>query len=129
MKKLKRNEFIADIVIVVVLLVSTLGYKVYKTHQYNEGLKEVIIELDAGDYNKIKAYKTDKNTLGELALEMEEEIVVTDGFVAGVFGFEPNMDNQEWLLLSVNNVPAITGIDEIILEDGQTIQLELKVGW
>lgn len=132
MSNLRRNKFIVSLIMVVLMAVGVFGYKAYQKHQYNEGLKEITVELDAGDFSKIKSYKTDKDTLSEFIKDMGEDAVHTDtGFmmITGLYGFEANMDNQEWLKLYVNGVVSEVGADQVILEDGQEIEFELTIGW
>lgn len=99
-----------------------------------EGEKSVTIEVisERDNFEYKQEYKTDLEYLGDL-LE-EKELIGFDTsefgrYITSVKGYAASNDDQSWWSVAVNGESAVTGVDEIVLKDGEIYTLELKIGW
>lgn len=102
--------------------------------QPQDGLKKITVEVvdERDGVKESKAYSTDEEYLGDF-LESEELIGFDTSeygrFITSVMGYEASNDDQSWWCVYVNGETAVTGVDEIVVEDGSTYRLELTIGW
>lgn len=99
-----------------------------------EGEKSITVQIvsERDNYNFEQEYTTDEEYLGNF-LESENLIGFETSdygrFVKSAQGFEANDAEQSWWCIMVNGESAVTGVDEIVIEDGDIYLLELKIGW
>lgn len=133
---MQRNQKIA-VLLGIGLAVMTMAlaavYFVTKP-QPQDGSKKITIEVVAerDSFSDTKEYSTDEQYLGDF-LAKEGIIGFESGaygrFITSVMGHEASNDDQSWWCVYVNGESAVTGIDEIVVEDGSTYRLELTIGW
>lgn len=99
-----------------------------------DGEKAITLQImsERDSYSFEQEYKTDEQYLGDF-LE-KEGIIGFDSteygrYITSVQGYESSNEDQSWWSIYVNGESAVTGVDEIILEDGSVYLLELKIGW
>ena len=83
-------------------------------------------------YDQTTDCKSDAEFLGEFLRTFDScEYQESDYgiYVTGFDGMKEDLDNQYWWCISVNGEAAVTGADEIPLQDGDTYNFTLKQGW
>ena len=101
---------------------TTAGMKNFKVH--------IVSERDV--YDQTAYCKSDAEFLGEFLRNYSDcEYQESDYgiYVTGFDGMKEDLDNQYWWCISVNGEAAVTGADEIPLQDGDTYNFTLKQGW
>lgn len=99
-----------------------------------EGKKSITVQINSprDNYSFEQKYSTDEEYLGNF-LESEKligfETSTYGRFIKSAQGFEANDEEQSWWCVLVNGESAVTGVDEIVIEDGAVYCLELKIGW
>lgn len=91
---------------------------------------QIVSERDG--YDQTTDCKSDAEFLGEFlrnysGCEYQESDYGI--YVTGFDGMKEDLDNQYWWCISVNGEAAVTGADEIPLQDGDTYNFTLKQGW
>ncbi|MBR5513274.1 MAG: DUF4430 domain-containing protein [Ruminococcus sp.] len=98
------------------------------------GDKSITVQIvsERDNYNFKQQYTTDEEYLGNF-LEKENligfETSTYGRFIKSAHGFEANDSDQSWWCIMVNGESSVTGVDEIVIQDGDVYQLELKIGW
>lgn len=132
---MKNNKKLLTILsIVLIAIVLFLGYKTFLAPKGVEGEKEVIMEIIAEQENIHEnfTYHTDYEFLYELMKEKEKEIGA--GFedsslgimLTGLMNYSANADNNEYFHILVNGEDAMTGIQEIPLNNQDHYIFELR---
>ena len=132
--KNKKNLKIALLLIVFVLLITGAMYLYSQSRQKTqEGSKTISVEVVMSDKESTSyEIKTDaeflRGALEENALISGEE---TDMglFVKTVDGYTVDDSKQEWWLFFKNTESLMTGTDETVVYDGDSIRIELQVGY
>lgn len=99
-----------------------------------EGGKNITLQVvsERDSYNFEEKYETEEEYLGEF-LAKEGIIGFDTGeygrYITSVNGYAAGNDDQSWWCVMVNGESAVTGVDEIVIEDGAEYLLELKIGW
>ncbi len=136
-EKRKSKKILIGIIGIIVLAVLCVGmWFIYsKTREKPiEGGKQITVQVESerDEYSFEQSYNTDEEYLGNF-LDKEGLIGFNESeygrFITSVQGYESNDDEQSWWSISVNGESAMTGIDEIVIKDGDVYMLELKIGW
>lgn len=99
-----------------------------------DGEKSITVQIvsERDSYNYEQNYTTDEQYLGSF-LEKENLIGFENStygrFIKSAQGLNANDEEQSWWCVMVNGESAVTGVDEIVIEDGAVYLLELKIGW
>lgn len=99
-----------------------------------DGSKSIVIEVEAerDGYSYSKSYSTDEQYLGDF-LEKEGLIGFDKSeygrFITSVMNHAASNEDQSWWCVYINGESAVTGVDEIVIEDGSLYRLELMIGW
>lgn len=109
---------------------------VYSSTRENpeDGGKSITVQVESqrDSYSFEQVYNTDESYLGDF-LEKEGLIGFDTSeygrYITSVQGYAANDEDQSWWSISVNGESAVTGVDEIVIEDGGVYLLELKIGW
>ncbi|MDE5855065.1 MAG: DUF4430 domain-containing protein, partial [Ruminococcus sp.] len=92
----------------------------------------VQIESKRDKYSFEQSYNTDEEYLGNF-LDKQGLIGFNESeygrYITSVQGYELNDEEQSWWSISVNGESAMTGVDEIVINDNDVYLLELKIGW
>jgi hypothetical protein len=92
----------------------------------------VTVVGSAGETLMNKTLRTDATTLSAL---LEENKIVGfkqssyGRYIITVYGLTADEGKQQWWHISQNGKDAMTGADELIIKDGDTIVLTLKSGY
>ncbi len=125
---------IAGVIILALLCVGLWFIKDLSKKEVVEGDKSITVQIisERDNYNFEKKYNTDEEYLGNF-LEKENLIGFETSdygrFIKSAQGFKANDAEQSWWCVMVNGESAVTGVDEIVIEDGAVYLLELKIGW
>ena len=138
MEEKKNNKrLIAIIAGIVVLIAVCVGLLfVYRSTREEpiEGGKSITVQIESNrdSYSFEKTYSTDEEYLGNF-LDSQGLIGFDESeygrFITSVQGYEAKSDEQSWWSISINGESAMTGVDEIVIADGDTYLLELKIGY
>ena len=132
MSKKKKITLIS--VFVEVVAVAALVAVVLNEKRPTAGVKNFKVQIvsERDGYDQTADCKSDAEFLGEFLRTFEGcEYQESDYgiYVTGFDGMKEDLDNQYWWCISVNGEAAVTGADEIPLQDGDTYNFTLKQGW
>ncbi len=99
-----------------------------------EGMKTFQVEIvsERDDYSETTQEQSDAEFLGEFLRTMEGcewEDSQYGIYIKGFDGMMEDLDQQYWWCISVDGESAVTGADEIPLEEGGVYNFTLKQGW
>lgn len=135
--KSNKKKVIIGIVaaLVLVILCVVMGWLYLSTREEAvDGDKTITLQVNSqrDSYSFTQEYTTTELYLGDF-LAGEGIIGYNEGefgrYITSVQGYEAKDEEQSWWSVSVNGESAVTGVDEIVLEDGSVYLLELKIGW
>lgn len=131
-KKNSKKAWIAAAALVVVIAV--LGCVYYFTRpETAAGAKSITVEVvDKDGSSEEFQYDTDREYLGEVLLD--EKLVEGDEgqyglFITSVNGISADEGNQEWWCITKGGGQVNTSADQTPIEDGDTYELTLMVGY
>lgn len=132
MSKKKKITLIS--VFVAVVAVAAIVAVVLNQKSTTAGVKNFKVQIvsERDGYDQTTDCKSDAEFLGEFLRTFEGcEYQESDYgiYVTGFDGMKEVLDNQYWWCISVNGEAAVTGADEIPLQDGDTYSFTLKQGW
>ena len=132
MSKKKKITLIS--VFVAVVAVAAIVALVLNQKSTTAGMKNFKVQIvsERDGYDQTTDCKSDAEFLGEFLRTFEGcEYQESDYgiYVTGVDGMKEDLDNLYWWCISVNGEAAVTGADEIPLQDGDTYNFTLKQGW
>lgn len=136
-EKQNNKKLLIGIIGIIVLAILCVGmWFIYsKTREKPvEGGKQITVQIksERDEYSFEQSYNTDEEYLGSFLAEQgligfnESEY---GRYITSVLGYEANDDEQSWWSISVNGESAMTGVDEIVINDNDVYLLELKIGW
>jgi len=131
---LKNKQFIISIIVLILAIIGISSYKFYVNSKAVAGLKEykVIVTYTDNTFNEEFKIETEENSLGK-DLNEKKLIEVENGpygrFVTGVHGRKADESKQEWWNLVVNGENSSTGIDDVMINDGDIVEFILTTGW
>ena len=119
---------------VLAALLLFMGYKTFLAPKGVEGTKKVTIQIVNKDkkIDTIYTFKTDHEFLHDLLVENEKKLGATfkkfdfGTMVTGMGNYVAEDAKKEFFSLSVNDVDALTGPQEIPIKDGDKYKFELK---
>lgn len=132
MTKKQKITWVSVFAILLVIAAAAAGILNYRATQ--AGTKNFKIEVvsDRDNYSQITDCKSDLEYLGEY-LRTFESCEWQDSqygiYITGFDGMQEDMENQYWWCVSVNGEAAVTGADEIPLQEGDTYNFTLMQGW
>ncbi len=136
-KKSNTKKIVIGIIGVLILVLICIGMWFISQSAKKDtvsGEKSITVQIisEKDNYNFEQKYTTDEEYLGNF-LEKENLIGFEESsygrFVKSAQGIETNDAEQSWWCIMVNGESAVTGVDEIIIEDNAVYLLELKIGW
>lgn len=133
-KKKNNKRLIAGIVFLIAVCVGLLFVYRNTREEAIEGGKSITVQVESqrDSYSFNQTYTTDEQYLGNFL--DKEGLIGFDTyeygrFITSVQGYEAKDEEQSWWCISVNGESAMTGVDEIVIADGDTYLLELKTGY
>ena len=119
---------------IVILLFGFYAYNYMNIIKKTEGEKiiSVTINSERDDFSETITHQTETLNLGEALVEME--IIGFDDteygkYIHTVSDIYADSDSEEWWKISVNGEDAMVGADEIAINDGDDINIDLVVGF
>lgn len=133
-KMSKKKKITLISVFVVVVAVAAIVAVVLNQKSTTAGVKNFKVQIvsERDGYDQTADCKSDAEFLGEFLRNYSDcEYQESDYgiYVTGFDGMKEDLDNQYWWCISVNGEAAVTGADEIPLQDGDTYNFTLKQGW
>ena len=131
---LKNKKFIVSIIVLLIAVFCFAGYKFYINSKAVDGIKEYKIIVTDSDKTFSEEFDvtTKEKSLGE-DLDKRKLIESENGsygrFVTEVNGRKADESKQEWWNLVVNGESSSTGIDDVMINDGDTVEFILTTGW
>ena len=131
---LKNQKFIVSIIVLLIAVFGFAGYKFYINSKAVNGLKEykVIVTDTDKTFNEELDIKTEEKSLGKDLDErglIESENGPYGRFITGVNGRKADESKKEWWNVVINGENSSTGIDDVMINDGDTVELILTTGW
>lgn len=127
----KKTPLIALAVLVVVAIILGVVYFVTREEPV-EGGKEITVEIVYDDVDKSVTITTDEEFLRG-AMEQENLIAGSDSewglYVTEVDGRAADDSIQEWWCITQDGEMTSTGVDEVVIEDGDHFEFTLVTGW
>ncbi len=132
MSKKKKITLIS--VFIAVVAVAAIAAVVLNQTSTAEGMKNFKVQIvsERDGYDQTTDCRSDAEYLGEYLRTMDDiQYQESDYgiYITGINGMEEDLDNQYWWCISVNGETAVTGADEIPLQDGDTYSFTLTQGW
>lgn len=132
MKNNKKLLTILSIVLIAVVLY--LGYNTFLAPKGIEGEKEITMKIivEQENINESFTYDTDLEFLYELMKEKEEEIGASFEesdlgiMLTGLMNYTADPSNNEYFHIIINEEDAVTGVQEIPLNDQDLYTFELR---
>jgi hypothetical protein len=130
------SSIISAIIVIVIAVGVTLGYRVYVKHNVEKGTKEitvnVVADTDDYDYSKTYTIETDEEFLGYALVN--NLTLVTEGeegnrYITGVDDVNADSSKQEWWKILINDQMGDFGMDDQPIKDGDVITIKLEVGY
>ena len=133
-KMSKKKKITLISVFVAVVAVAAIVAVVLNQKSTIAGMKNFKVQIvsERDGYDQTTDCKSDAEFLGEFLRNYSDcEYQESDYgiYVTGFDGMKEDLDNQYWWCISVNGEAAVTGADEIPLQDGDTYNFTLKQGW
>ena len=133
-KMSKKKKITLILVFVAVVAVAAIVAVVLNQKSTTAGVKNFKVQIvsERDGYDQTTDCKSDAEFLGEFLRNYSDcEYQESDYgiYVTGFDGMKEDLDNQYWWCISVNGEAAVTGADEIPLQDGDTYNFTLKQGW
>ena len=134
MSKKKKITLISVFVAVVAVVAIVAVVLNQKSTSTTDGMKNFKLEIvsERDDYDTTIDCNSTYEFLGEFlrsysGCEYQESDYGI--YITGFNGMKEDLDNQYWWCISVNGEAAVTGADEIPLQDGDTYNFTLMQGW
>jgi hypothetical protein len=131
---LKNQKFIVSIIVLLIAVFGFASYKFYINSKAVDGIKEYrLIVTDTGKTFKEEFNLTTKEKSLGKDLHNRNLIESEDGrygrFIIGVNGRKADESKKEWWNLVINDENSSTGIDDVMINDGDTVEFILTIGW
>ncbi len=119
----------AAILVVVGVIAGVLNYRATQ-----EGVKHFKVEVtsERDGYSQTTECESEEEYVGAFLRTFEEcdwEESDYGIYIKGFDGMSEDIANQYWWCVMVNGESAVTGADEIPLQDGETYNFVLMQGW
>lgn len=130
----KKQKLILAVIFAAVLCIVGVTAAVLTRQQTQEGLKHFTVEVtsERDNYSEITDCESAEEFLGAYIRTFEGcEWQESDYgiYITGFDGMTEDIDNQYWWCVMVNGEAAVTGADEIPLQDGDAYSFVLMQGW
>ena len=128
-QKITLVSVFAALLVIIAIVAGVLNYR-----ETQVGKKEFQVEVisDRDGYSETKEYASDAEYLGEFLRTMEGcqwKEAQYGIYITGFNGMQEDPDNQYWWGVFVNGESAVTGADEIPLQDGDVYNFTVMQGW
>jgi len=129
---MKNKKSLIALVALVVVAATLLVVYFVTAEDPVAGSKTITVQMIYDDVDRSVTISTDEEFLRG-ALEQEDLVVGTESqyglFISAIDGRVADEAKQEWWGVTENGEMAATGVDEIVIEDGDHFELTLNTGW
>jgi len=132
-EKLNVKLIVTSVIVLIVMFVASFTAYIMLRPQGTEGAKQISIAVTV-DGATVKSLNVNTNSEFLLEVLLDNNLVQGEQsafgyWVTAVDGIVPDEDNQEWWALYHNGEFAMYGPDQTVLEDGDSFEYRLTVGW
>ena len=120
------KKITVTLVAVLVLLLGAFGIKSINNKNVQDGEKTITIEVlsEADNINKKEEIKTSEEKLGAVISNKEGYEIKSDGMLVKVENIYLSKSTNEYWHVSVNGEDAQVGVNDQVINDGDTIKFE-----
>ena len=120
------KKITVTLVAVLVLLLGAFGIKSINNKNVQDGEKTITIEVlsEADNINKKEEIKTSEEKLGAVISNKEGYEIKSDGLLVKVENIDLSKSTNEYWHVSVNGEDAQVGVNDQVINDGDTIKFE-----
>lgn len=120
------KKITVTLVAVLVLLLGAFGIKSINNKNVQDGEKTITIEVlsEADNINKKEEIKTSEENLGAVISNKEGYEIKSDGMLVKVENIDLSKSTNEYWHVSVNGEDAQVGVNDQVINDGDTIKFE-----
>lgn len=120
------KKITVTLVAVLVLLLGAFGIKSINNKNVQDGEKTITIEVssEADNINKKEEIKTSEEKLGAVISNKEGYEIKSDGMLVKVENIDLSKSTNEYWHVSVNGEDAQVGVNDQVINDGDTIKFE-----
>lgn len=120
------KKITVTLVAVLVLLLGAFGIKSINNKNVQDGEKIITIEVlsEADNINKKEEIKTSEEKLGAVISNKEGYEIKSDGMLVKVENIDLSKSTNEYWHVSVNGEDAQVGVNDQVINDGDTIKFE-----
>ncbi|MDU6985315.1 MAG: DUF4430 domain-containing protein [Terrisporobacter othiniensis] len=120
------KKITVTLVAVIVLLLGAFGIKSINNKNVQDGEKTITIEVlsEADNINKKEEIKTSEEKLGAVISNKEGYEIKSDGMLVKVENIDLSKSTNEYWHVSVNGEDAQVGVNDQVINDGDTIKFE-----
>lgn len=120
------KKITVTLVAVLVLLLGAFGIKSINNKNVQDGEKTITIEVlsEADNINKKEEIKTSEEKLGAVISNKEGYEIKSDGMLVKVENIDLSKSSNEYWHVSVNGEDAQVGVNDQVINDGDTIKFE-----
>lgn len=120
------KKITVTLVAVLVLLLGVFGIKAINNKNVQDGEKTITIEVlsEADNINKKEEIKTSEEKLGAVISNKEGYEIKSDGMLVKVENIDLSKSTNEYWHVSVNGEDAQVGVNDQVINDGDTIKFE-----
>lgn len=120
------KKITVTLVAVLVLLLGAFGIKSINNKNVQDGEKTITIEVlsEADNINKKEEIKTSEEKLGVVISNKEGYEIKSDGMLVKVENIDLSKSTNEYWHVSVNGEDAQVGVNDQVINDGDTIKFE-----
>ncbi len=120
------KKITVTLVAVLVLLLGVFGIKAINNKNVQDGEKTITIEVlsEADNINKKEEIKTSEEKLGAVISNKEGYEIKNDGMLVKVENIDLSKSTNEYWHISVNGEDAQVGVNDQVINDGDTIKFE-----
>lgn len=132
---IKNKKLLVSLLVIIIAAIGLLSYRIFIVNsKLVQGTKEytLIIRDRNNSFKKEYDFKTKETSLGK-DLDNRNFIKTdnsgTSRFVISVDNKEADASKQEWWNIKINGEDSKTGVDEIMINNGDKIEFILTTGW
>lgn len=120
------KKITVTLVAVLVLLLGAFGIKSINNKNVQDGEKTITIEVlsEVDNINKKEEIKTSEEKLGAVISNKEGYEIKSDGMLVKVENIDLSKSTNEYWHVSVNGEDAQVGVNDQVINDGDTIKFE-----
>ncbi|AOR24451.1 DUF4430 domain-containing protein [Clostridium taeniosporum] len=130
----KKKKILVSVLVIAIAVIGLSLYKFSINSKSVNGTKEykVIVTDTENTFNDEFNIETEETSLGKDLDDrnlIESEKGPYGRFVVGVHGKKADESKRQWWNLIINGEASSTGIDDVMIHDGDEVKFILTTGW